>query len=66
MTLLMATMTEPHLLVDEHTAALYSVMVKKVLTLTGEIADQHRLCTIRVTHNMKAALEYGSRTLMMH
>ena len=67
LTLLMATMAEPQLLLlDEHTAALDPAMAKKVLLLTREIVDNHNLCTIMVTHNMKAALEYGSRTIMMH
>lgn len=67
LTLLMATMVEPELLLlDEHTAALDPAMAKKVLQLTREIVEECRLCTVMVTHNMKAALEYGSRTIMMH
>ncbi len=67
LTLLMATMVEPELLLlDEHTAALDPAMAKKVLLLTQEIVSEHQLCTIMVTHNMKSALEYGSRTIMMH
>lgn len=67
LTLLMATMAEPQLLLlDEHTAALDPGMAKKVLWLTREMVEKHHLCTLMVTHNMKAALEYGSRTIMMH
>jgi len=67
LTLLMATMAEPQLLLlDEHTAALDPGMAKKVLLLTRDMVGEHHLCTIMVTHNMKAALEYGSRTIMMH
>jgi len=67
LTLLMATITEPKLLLlDEHTAALDPSIAKKVLQLTREIVAEHQLCTIMVTHNMKAALEYGTRTIMMH
>lgn len=67
LTLLMATMVEPELLLlDEHTAALDPSMAKKVLMLTRKIVEEHHLCTIMVTHNMKAALEYGTRTIMMH
>ena len=67
LTLLMATMVKPELLLlDEHTAALDPAMAKKVLLLTREIVTEYNLCTIMVTHNMKAALEYGSRTIMMH
>ncbi len=67
LTLLMATMVKPELLLlDEHTAALDPAMARKVLQLTREIVLEHDLCTIMVTHNMKAALEHGSRTIMMH
>ncbi len=67
LTLLMATMVEPQLLMlDEHTAALDPGMAKKVISLTGKIVDQYHLCAIMVTHNMKTALEYGSRTIMMY
>ncbi|HWP98050.1 MAG TPA: ATP-binding cassette domain-containing protein [Syntrophomonadaceae bacterium] len=67
LTLLMATIVKPKLLLlDEHTAALDPSIAKKVLELTREIVAQHQLCTIMVTHNMKAALEHGSRTIMMH
>lgn len=67
LTLLMATMVEPEiLLLDEHTAALDPAMAQKVLLLTREVLEKSNLCTIMVTHNMKAALEYGNRTIMMH
>lgn len=67
LTLLMATLVEPKLLLlDEHTAALDPSAAQKVLQLTRDLVEQRRLCTIMVTHNMKAALEYGTRTIMMH
>lgn len=67
LTLLMATMVKPELLLlDEHTAALDPAMARKVLQLTREIVAEHHLCTLMVTHNMKAALENGTRTIMMH
>lgn len=67
LTLLMATIVEPKLLLlDEHIAALDPSIAKKVMQLTREIVDDHQLCTLMVTHNMKAALEYGTRTIMMH
>lgn len=67
LTLLMATIIKPKLLLlDEHTAALDPSIARKVSQLTRDIVAQHELCTIMVTHNMKAALEYGSRTIMMH
>lgn len=67
LTLLMATIVKPRLLLlDEHTAALDPSIAKKVLQLTRQMVAEHNLCTLMVTHNMKAALEYGSRTMMMH
>ncbi|MDK2880840.1 MAG: putative tryptophan/tyrosine transport system ATP-binding protein [Clostridia bacterium] len=67
LTLLMATIVKPKLLLlDEHTAALDPATAKKVLQLTDEIVKKEKLCTIMITHNIKAALEYGTRTIMMH
>ena len=54
------------LLLDEHTGALESGYSQRVLQLTREIVSRFHLTTIMVTHNMKAALEYGNRTIMMH
>ena len=66
LTLLMATMVPPKLLLlDEHTAALDPGTAEKVLALTRKvIAEQHITC-LMVTHNMHQALELGNRTLMM-
>ena len=66
LTLLMATMVPPKLLLlDEHTAALDPGTAEKVLALTRRvIAEQHITC-LMVTHNMHQALELGNRTLMM-
>lgn len=67
LTMLMAAMGNPKLLLlDEHTAALDPSAAEKVLKLTRDIVEQGRLTTIMVTHNMTAALEYGTRTIMMH
>jgi putative ABC transport system ATP-binding protein len=67
LTLLMATIVKPKLLLlDEHTAALDPSIAAKVLQITREIVSEDKLCTIMITHNMKAALEYGTRTIMMH
>ncbi len=66
LTLLMSTIVKPKvLLLDEHTAALDPSIAKKVLELTNEIVKEYNLCTIMITHNMKAALEHGTRTIMM-
>lgn len=67
LTLLMATAVRPRLLLlDEHTAALDPKTAKKVLTLTQRIIRENHLTAMMVTHNMKDALQYGNRTIMMH
>ena len=66
LTLLMATMNPPKLLLlDEHTAALDPSAARKVLELTDYFAKNSGLCTMMITHNMKAALEHGNRTILM-
>ena len=66
LTLLMATMVPPKLLLlDEHTAALDPAAAEKILALTRQVVTENRITTLMVTHNMKQALELGSRTLMM-
>ncbi len=67
LTLLMATLVKPKLLMlDEHTAALDPGTAKKVLELTSSLVAEEKITTLMVTHNMKAALELGSRIIMMH
>ncbi len=67
LTLLMATMAEPKLLLlDEHTAALDPKTAKKVLDITKNIVNKRRLTTLMITHNMKDALCLGNRLIMMH
>lgn len=64
---LVATIKQPKLLLlDEHTAALDPKTAKNVLTLTQKIIAENHLTAMMVTHNMKDALEYGNRTIMMH
>ena len=66
LTLLMATMVPPKLLLlDEHTAALDPGTADKVLRLTREIVEGEGITCLMITHNMKNALELGNRTLMM-
>ncbi|MCI8401824.1 MAG: ATP-binding cassette domain-containing protein [Lachnospiraceae bacterium] len=66
LTLLMATLQEPRLLLlDEHTAALDPKTAKKVLELTGEIVTGNSLTAMMVTHNMKDAISIGNRLIMM-
>ena len=66
LTLLMATMNPPKLLLlDEHTAALDPATAEKVLEITRQVVEEHRITTMMVTHNMQDALAMGNRTLMM-
>jgi len=66
LTLLMATLKKPELLLlDEHTAALDPKTADKVLQLTEEIVSRDKLTTLMVTHNMKNAIQYGNRLIMM-
>lgn len=66
LTLFMAVIAEPKLLLlDEHTAALDPSAARKVLELTDYFAKNSGLCTMMITHNMKAALEHGNRTILM-
>lgn len=66
-TLLMATLKKPRLLLlDEHTAALDPKTAAKVLELSEKIIKEHALTALMVTHNMKDAIRYGNRLVMMH
>ena len=66
LTLLMATLKKPRLLLlDEHTAALDPKTADKVLQITEEIVARDKLTTLMVTHNMKHAIQYGNRLIMM-
>ncbi len=66
LTLLMAVMSKPNLLLlDEHTAALDPTNADIVMRLTRQFAEEYNLTVMMVTHNMKHALEYGNRLIMM-
>ncbi len=66
-TLLMASMNNPKLLLlDEHTAALDPKTAAKVLSITDEIVNREKLTTLMITHNMKDAIAYGNRLIMMN
>ena len=66
-TLLMATMNRPKLLLlDEHTAALDPKTAAKVLELTDQIVHKNHLTTLMITHNMRDAIAHGNRLIMMH
>ncbi|MBE6100864.1 MAG: ABC transporter ATP-binding protein [Selenomonas sp.] len=67
LTLLMATMVRPQLLLlDEHTAALDPKTAEKVLDLTRKVVEEQQLTTLMITHNMRDALRLGNRLIMMY
>ncbi|MCP8615531.1 ABC transporter ATP-binding protein [Salirhabdus salicampi] len=66
LSLLMATFTEPRiLLLDEHTAALDPARAELITRLTKEMVSKHNLTTLMVTHQMDQAIELGNRLIMM-
>ncbi|MBD5545170.1 MAG: ATP-binding cassette domain-containing protein [Lachnospiraceae bacterium] len=65
--LLMATMTPiDFLILDEHTAALDPKTAEIIMELTDKIVREKKMTTIMVTHNLRYAVEYGNRLIMMH
>ncbi len=67
LTLLMSALKNPRLLLlDEHTAALDPKTAQKVLELTEKIVAENSLTALMITHNMKHAIQYGNRLIMMH
>ncbi|NLJ97225.1 MAG: ABC transporter ATP-binding protein [Clostridiales bacterium] len=67
LTLLMATLSQPKiLLLDEHTAALDPKTADRVMDLTQKIVTSNNLTTLMITHNMKQAIMYGNRLIMMY
>ena len=66
-TLLMATIQRPDiLLLDEHTAALDPKTAKVVLELTSKIVEEEKITTLMITHNMRDAIKYGNRLIMLN
>lgn len=67
MALLMSTMTPiEFLILDEHTAALDPKTADLIMELTDKIVKEKHLTTIMVTHNLRYAVDYGNRLIMMH
>lgn len=67
LTLLMAAMNKPRiLLLDEHTAALDPKTAEKVLTMTKKVIERDHLTSLMITHNMRDALRFGNRLIMMN
>lgn len=67
LTLLMAAMNKPRLLLlDEHTAALDPKTAEKVLNMTKKVIQRDHLTSLMITHNMRDALRFGNRLIMMN
>ncbi|MBM9606111.1 ABC transporter ATP-binding protein [Desulfopila inferna] len=67
LTMLMATMIKPEvLLLDEHIAALDPKTAQQILKLTENIVAEKQLTTLMITHNMKHAIQFGNRLIMLH
>lgn len=67
MALLMSTMTPIEMLIlDEHTAALDPKTAETIMILTDRIVKEKELTAVMVTHNLRYAVEYGNRLIMMH
>lgn len=67
LTLLMASLVKPKLLLlDEHTAALDPKTAAKVMELTERMVTEEKLSTLMITHNMRDAIRYGNRLIMLH
>lgn len=65
--LIMATLTPiDFLILDEHTAALDPKTAEIIMQLTDKIVKEKKVTTIMVTHNLRYAVEYGNRMIMMH
>jgi len=66
-TLLMATLQKPRLLLlDEHTAALDPKIAKQVMEITKKLVDEQKITTIMISHNMSDAINYGDRLIMLN
>lgn len=67
LTLLMATLVTPKLLLlDEHTAALDPKTANTIMQVTDQLVKEHEIPTIMITHNIRQALEYGNKLLVMN
>lgn len=65
--LIIATMTDIKMLIlDEHTAALDPKSSETLMKITDKIVKEKQLTTLMVTHNLRFAVEYGNRMVMMH
>jgi len=66
-TLLMATLQKPRLLLlDEHTAALDPRIAKQVMSITKNLVETQNITTVMISHNMSDAIAYGDRLIMLN
>jgi putative ABC transport system ATP-binding protein len=66
-TLLMATMQKPKLLLlDEHTAALDPKIARQVMSITKQLVEEQKITTMMISHNMSDAIAYGDRLIMLN
>lgn len=67
LSLIMVSLTNPKvLLLDEHTAALDPKTCKEIMKLTDKIVKEKNITTLMITHNIKDAIQYGNRLIMLH
>jgi len=67
LSLIMCSITNPKvLLLDEHTAALDPKTSNEIIDLTNKIVRQKNITTLMITHNLKHAISYGDRLIMLH
>lgn len=67
LSLIISSITNPKvLLLDEHTAALDPKTSNEIIELTNKIVKEKNITTLMVTHNLKHAIEYGDRLIMLH
>ena len=65
--LVIANMTDLDMLIlDEHTAALDPKSSETVMRLTDKFVHKSKITSLMVTHNLRFAIEYGTRLIMMH
>jgi putative ABC transport system ATP-binding protein len=64
--MLMSTIARPRLLLlDEHTAALDPAAAQNIMRITDGIVREQKLATMMITHNIRQALDFGTRTIML-
>jgi len=67
LTLFMATYSNPKvLLLDEHTAALDPHTQETIMDITDNIVSSKKATTLMITHNLKTALKYGTRLIILN